>query len=94
MSALVQVNKDKDAVLDYSLDYQLFLESADTLQTSQWTVEGDGGPTIQGQYISPKVATVWLVGGTLGKTYKVNNRVTTAGGRTDDNSILVKIVER
>ena len=35
--------------------------------------------------------TIWLLGGTLGQTYEFVNRITTAGLRTMDQSVKLKI---
>ena len=36
----------------------------------------------------------WISGGTAGTTYRVTCRIVTAGGRTDDRSIFIKVKER
>jgi hypothetical protein len=41
-----------------------------------------------------KTVVVWLSGGTVGTTYRIVCRISTAGGRTDDRSIFVKIKDR
>jgi hypothetical protein len=38
--------------------------------------------------------TVWLSGGTAGYNYKVENRITTVGGRTDDRTLLIRVREQ
>jgi hypothetical protein len=41
------------------------------------------------------VTTVWLAGGTIAAVpWMVTNRITTAGGRTEDRSFLLTIRER
>lgn len=39
-------------------------------------------------------ATVWLAGGDLGSSYVVTNRITTAGGRSRDDSIKIIVRPR
>lgn len=86
--------KDPDAALDYTRDWTDFLDG-DTLATSTWLVPagltigtGDKAPTHD-----TTSATVWLSGGTPGRSYVVINRITTAAGRTDDRSIQLIIRE-
>lgn len=90
-----QVTKDPDAVLDYSVDWETWLPSGDTLSASDWAVSGpDSDLVVDSDANSTTAATVWLSGGTLGVTYTVTNRITTAEGRTDDRSIAVQIINK
>lgn len=87
--------KDSDAVLDYTVDWTEYLSSTspmDTISTSAWIVPT--GITETTSDNSTLRATVWLSGGTLGQRYKITNRITTAGGRTDDRTITIVIVEK
>lgn len=83
--------KDPAAILDYSIDWSLWL-NGDTIATSSWTVPA--GLTKQSDTNNTSSTTVWLSGGTLGQTYTVTNRITTANGRTDERSILIKVEDR
>jgi hypothetical protein len=93
------IDKDPDAVLDYSLDWVDWLATGDSLATSAWaadtglSVDVSPAPTIVGT-----VTTVWLSGGTAGSSYEVTNSITTdvpiPNGRSDDRSFVVKVVER
>ena len=86
--------KDPDAVLDYSIDWSAWLGS-DTITTSDWIVAGaDSDLAVDSDSKSTTAATVWLSGGTLGLTYTMTNRITTADGRTDHRSISVQILHR
>lgn len=76
--------KDPDAVLDYVRDWSTFL-GADTISTSTWTAPA--GITVNSSSNTTTTATVWLSGGTEGTTYAVRNRITTAGGRTEDHTL-------
>ena len=90
--------QDKDATLDYSIDWseELAANGPDTIATSTW--EAETGITIGADAKAPShtatAATLWLSGGTVGRTYKVTNRIVTAGGRTDDRSFMFSIVEK
>ena len=83
--------KDPNAVLDYYVDWTRWL-NGDTIATSVWTVAA--GLAVANDTHTTTAATVWLSGGTVGETYKVTNRITTTGGRTEDRSFDVKIAER
>lgn len=83
--------KDPDAVLDYTGDWAAWL-NGDTIQTSTWIP--DDGITVDSSTHDDTTATVWLSGGTNLETYEVTNRVATAGGRTDDRTIKIKVKEK
>ena len=83
--------KDPNAVLDYVVDWTTWL-NGDTIATSVWTVPS--GITQDSESESTTSATVWLSGGTVGETYQLVNRITTAGGRTEDRTIRITIVQR
>ena len=85
--------KDPDAVLDYSVDWSLWL-AGDEISTSEWRLEE--GALLEQVVASNTTtkATVWLRGGQKGATYLVTNRIVTAGGRTDDRTISVKVEDR
>lgn len=87
-------SKDPDAVLDYTLDWSSWLNSAggDVIATSVWTVPA--GIATVGNTNSGNQTTVWLSGGTAGQSYAVSNRITTAGGRTEDRTIQINVVDR
>ena len=85
--------KDPDAVLDYSVDWSLWL-AGDQIASSEWLLEG--GALIEkvtDSHTATK-ATVWLRGGQAGTTYLVTNRIVTVAGRTDDRSISVRVEDR
>ena len=83
--------KDPNATLDYIVNWLPYL-GVDTISTSAWTIPS--GVTSPLQANSTTTATVWLSGGTVGTRYALTNRVTSAGGRTDDRTIYVKVKER
>jgi len=85
--------KDPDAVLDYTFDWTLYLDDiADTI--SSRTVIVPTGMTKVSDSIVGKTVVVWLSGGTSGSKYQITCRIVTAGGRTDDRSIFIKIKDR
>ena len=84
--------KDPDAVLDYGLDWSNWLASGETISSSSWVVET--GLTKDSSSNTTTTATVWLSGGTAGRTYRITNSIVTSTGREDDRSILIKVIER
>ena len=83
--------KDPNAVLDYSIDWTRWL-AGDQIATSQWIVPS--GLTKMADSKTASSATVWLSGGSVGQSYTVTNRITTAAGRTEDRSFTVRAEER
>ncbi len=87
-----KATKDPDSVLDYAINWGTNWLGSDTISTSVWSA--DSGITIDSESETATVATVWLTGGSTGTTYKVRNRIVTAGGRTDDRTIHVTVKEK
>ena len=84
--------KDPDAVLDYSIDWSQWLPTLDTISTSNWTVPT--GITEDSSSNSATIATIMLSGGTLNNDYELVNRIVTAGGRTQDQTIRILVRSR
>jgi hypothetical protein len=85
--------KDPDAVLDYSVDWSLWL-GEDQITGSQWILPpGALLEQVTDTHTATR-ATIWLRGGEAGKSYVVTNRIVTSGGRTDDRSITVRVEDR
>jgi hypothetical protein len=86
---LVWPFKDPDEILDYQVLWSRRLDG-DTIATSVFFV--DTGTVVVDSYSNTTtVATVWLSGGTLNESCIVTNRITTAGGRTMDQSTRIRI---
>lgn len=84
--------KDPDAVLDYLQDWVRWLAPGDTIVDTE--VTASDGITVGATSFTDTTTTVWLSGGTVGGTYRVTTHVTTAGGRQDDRSFIVRVRER
>jgi hypothetical protein len=80
--------KDPDEILDYQVDWTDRL-GEDTIATSAFTVPA--GLTKDSESSTDTAATVWLSGGTLAASYEILNRITTAGGRTMDQTVKIRI---
>ena len=88
--------KDPAAVLDYTVDWGEDYLAGDALADSNWSVSPDepGGAAIAGSYFDSLIATVQVAGGLPGKIYRVTNQVTTASGREDSRSIILRMEKR
>ena len=85
--------KDPNATLDYTVDWSLWLTPLlDTIVTVTWLPET--GLTVVSSSNTATTATAFVSGGTLETLPLLTCRITTAGGRTDDRSIILKIVNR
>ena len=83
--------KDPDAVLDYTVDWEDWL-NGDTIKTSVWALSS--GITEDSDSKTTLTATIWLSGGTVGNKYTVINEIVTNGGRTENRSIYIEVKER
>lgn len=86
-----EYTKDPAAVLDYGVDWSAWL-GTDTISSSTWTVPA--GLTQSAATNDTTSTTVWLSGGTVGQRYSVVNRIVTTGGRTDERTIRIVVVDR
>lgn len=87
--------KDPDAILDYEVDWSVWLNASgnDTISTSVWIIPAN--LTKESDLIPTATTTrIWLSGGIVGVTYELVNRITTLGGRTQDQTIKLKCRER
>jgi hypothetical protein len=89
--AFPDFTKDSHEVLDYRVDWSEWLD-ADTISTSTWHVPD--GITQDAENETTTTATIWLSGGTTGENYNVTNHITTAGGRTGERTITIKVRDR
>jgi len=84
---------DPAAVLDYAVDWTAGLGS-DTITASSWVVGAGITQTTPAPSFTTTKATIWLTGGTVGSTYRITNHITTAGGRQDERSFTVQVIDR
>lgn len=92
------IEKDPNAVLDYTEDWSAWLaENAPDDTIASVDVEVDG-VTLEDTTFDDTSVTVWLSGGTVGERGSARIRITTAGvgaqPRTDDWTLYFKIKER
>ena len=92
-------DKDPASVLDYKFDWEDWLGSDTITGTPTATVEAISGDASPLAAVTPlekdtTSATAWLSGGTVGNSYTVTVEIVTTGGRTDQRSIEIRVVER
>lgn len=91
------IYKDPSAKLDYTFDWSAWLTAiSDTIASQVATVIGDGVLTIGAPATSntTTAVTVWANGGTNGQTYLITCKITTAGGRIDERTIVINVKDR
>jgi len=91
------VLKDPEAVLDYLFDWGAdYLGDGDLLAASEWSVDpgGPDGVAVTGSDFGTSTSTVKVGGGIAGRIYRIVNRVTTASGRVDERSIVIRVEKR
>jgi hypothetical protein len=89
--------KDPDAVLDYVIDWGAqYLAPGEVLARSDWSVVPDepGGVRIDGNDFDVSTSTVKAAGGIAGRIYRLVNGITTAAGRIDERSIVIRVENR
>lgn len=89
---LKHFDKDPQAVLDYTFDWTTWLNGDVIAGVPVVTVQT--GLMLNSQTNSTTRVTVWLSGGTAGTSYTVACRIMTAAGRTDERTVLVRVLDR
>ena len=89
---LTSFMKDPDSVLDYTFDWNEWLESGESISNHVITV--DDGITKDSSSNSSTIVTVWLSGGTAGTNYNIACKIVTGAGRTVERSITIRCRER
>ena len=84
--------KDPSAVLDYVFDWTEWLATGETI--TDHTITADTGITVDSSTEDDGKVTVWLSGGTVGTTYRVECLIVTTAGRTDERSLWITVRER
>jgi hypothetical protein len=82
--------KDPNATLDYGFNWASWL-GTDTITSSTWTVTG---ATKDSDTHDTTTTTVWLSAGVVGTPIVAMNRIVTAGGRTDDRTMVITVREK
>lgn len=88
-SAGLWAKQDKDAFLDYSIDWSDWLVAGDSISSSTWATDPD--LTLNSAMLVGTKASVWVQGGVVNKWYAVTNTVVSAQGRRDQRTIRLFI---
>ena len=83
--------KDPDAVVDYGIDWVRWL-AGDTILTSVWFLPS--GITEDHATNTLSATTIWLAGGIIDTSPRLTNRITTALGRTQDQTVTIPVRAR
>jgi hypothetical protein len=83
--------KDPNDEVDYHVNWSRYLTRiGDVIQSSSWPVIPAGITRMSDTHDDTRT-TIWLSGGTAGTDYLLTNRIVTAGGRTLDKSITIRV---
>lgn len=85
--------KDPDAVLDYGFDWTEWLDG-DTISNSIWIVESGLTVVPGSETADDNFTKLFISGGVNDANYTLTNRITTAGQRTADRSMQIKVRSR
>lgn len=88
--------KDSQAILQYGVDWQDWLDAGDSITTATFTVETTGTNAIvaNAAAISSGTALTTITGGNTGTIYTVACRINTASGYRDTRRFRVKVEDR
>lgn len=89
--------KDPDSVLDYSIDWSLWLADGVEVDMSSWVIEEntDASPlSINSDQNTASATTVYLSGGKAGEDYCVINTIETSVGTTQEQTLIIRIEEK
>lgn len=85
--------KDPDATLDYQFDWTEYLTPiSDSILSVVWTLSA--GLTQVSQTFNATKAAIFVSGGVIDDTETIACKITTSGGRIDERTISLSIVNR
>jgi hypothetical protein len=91
------IEKDPNAVLDYSWDWNAWLASstpADVIQSFQILLSGSPTASTGSTAMVSGVVTAMISGGVVGETIAATCRITTVSGKIDDRTVYLKVKEK
>jgi hypothetical protein len=82
--------KDPNGIIDYTVRWTSWLGTGDTISSSSWIMPA--GDIVQVATSNSTVdAVIRLASGTVGQLYEITNRIITANGEQNDQTISVLI---
>ena len=92
------IDKDTEAVLDYSVDWGTWMPTGDSINTSTFTITAISGDTdaltVDSSAKTGSVCTAVISGGTAGNIYTVNNKIVTNNSITERRHFRVSVKAR
>lgn len=85
--------QDPSAILDYRLDWTDWLDG-DTITSGTFSASPTLPAIIIQQATGTAIGTVWIANGISGVTYEINHHIETLGGRTDERTFSIAIVDQ
>ncbi len=82
--------KDPAVKKDYGIDWTAWL-AGDTIASSVWEITSGGPATLSLSTFDDTRTKIWVEGGVNGDRLILTNHITTAGGRSEERSILIPI---
>lgn len=90
LPSAVDYEKDPDETIDFAFNWSAFL-GADTISSVTFVLPD--GLTSEDESNTTTTATIFVSGGTACCSYRITCRIVTAGGRTKDKTIRVKVTD-
>jgi hypothetical protein len=91
MTVISHFIKDPQAVIDYTIRWTGWLGD-DTIASSSWIVPAGIVNTSESNNTVDTI--IWVASGTVGQVYEIINRIITAGGQQNDQTISILIREK
>jgi len=85
--------KDPHGIIDYTVRWTSWLPSGDIISSSSWSLP-DPEIVKVSEANTTTDAIIFLASGTVGQIYDVTNRIVTAGGRQNDQTISILIKDK
>lgn len=92
MAILKSFDKQPGEVQDYDISFADWLAALSDTAAS-FAVTAETGITLGDTSLTSGVVKAWLSGGVHGTRYKITASVTTAGGRTKEDEIMIRVKE-
>lgn len=89
---MFKIDKDPEAVLDYTMSWEDWMEDGDSIDTFTYSIDPDDGDlAVDSDSIAADLTTLWLSGGVEGQTYRVSYFIETSDGREARKAVAVTI---
>lgn len=93
MTDLTHFTKDPNGIIDYTVRWTSWLPGGDTISSSSWLLPAPEIVKVS-EANTTADAVIFLASGTVGQIYPVTNRIVTAAGRQNDQTISILIEEK